>query len=104
MNKIRREDYIAAQRNLAEAERGFEVISLIRGTITFLAADWYVPFRAPSRNDCLTRRSPPLWRLIMPIRPPGRKQHGAALRSSFKEPISSLTSMRRAWNVRAAGG
>jgi hypothetical protein len=95
--------FMTAQRNLADALRGFELISLVCGTTASSAADWYMPFLTPSRNDCLTMRSSPLWKLIIPILPPGRRQYGATLKSSLKQPSSSLTSMRSAWNTRAAG-
>src|SRR5438270_5927625 len=50
------------------------------------------------KND-LTKRSYREWKLFVAIRPPGLSVERAALSPESISPSSSLTAMRRPWNV-----
>ena len=65
---------VVAHLSFADALLGFLFISLFSGTITSLAVALYIPFLKPSRNECFTIRSSPLWKLIIAILPPGFRQ------------------------------
>src|SRR5215470_6297939 len=59
--------------------------------------------RAPkARKARFTARSSPEWNEMTPKRPPRSRSSGAASSASCSAGISSLTAMRRAWNVRVA--
>ena len=59
--------------------------------------------RSRSRMKRLTIRSSSEWKLITASRPPGRSIAKADGNAASREPSSSLTAMRNAWNTRLAG-
>src|SRR3989338_1443234 len=62
-----------------------------------------VPWAASARKLFFTIRSSSEWNAITHKRPPGFKAPQQASRPRSNDPISSLTTMRSAWNVRVAG-
>src|SRR5208283_5045265 len=64
------------QRNFADRARGLAVRSAQEARIgSSLPAD-QMPERSPARKDVFTSRSSPLWKLMIAVLPPARRQLG----------------------------
>ena len=110
----------SAARSLAERARGLRAVSaspgrtgplvtrrkLRHGLAPGAPGRWREPCAArPLRaaKNCLTIRSSSEWNVTTASRPPGLSTRSAAWSARTSSPSSSLTAIRRPWNVRVAG-
>ena len=69
--------FFIAYLNLADALLGFLIISFVLGFRGFGEMVRYIPSFWFCWKFCFTIRSSPLWKLIIPMRPPGVRHDGA---------------------------
>src|SRR5216684_1342757 len=107
----------SAARSLAERARGLAASSASSGTTGRLVRIWKLGAARTLSGKCregaaglpraarnvLTMRSSSEWNAIVTSRPPGASRRSAAPSASARLRSSSLTKMRKAWNVRVAG-